>query len=60
MKAAVLPVPLCDWAIRFCGGSAIRIGSAVSCIFEGLLNPIPYTPFNNSGRKLRSSNDFTE
>ena len=30
-------------------GSASKAGSAVSWIFDGALNPISYTPFNNSG-----------
>ena len=29
-KAAVLPVPDWDWAIMFCGGSANKVGKAVS------------------------------
>ena len=31
-NAAVLPVPDCDWAIMFCGGSANSVGKAVSYI----------------------------
>lgn len=30
-------------------GSASKVGRAVSCIFEGALNPIAYTPFKSSG-----------
>jgi len=44
-KAAVLPVPDCDWAIMFCGGSASNVGSAVSWILLGALNPMAYTPY---------------
>ena len=31
-NAAVLPVPDCDCAIMFCGGSANSVGKAVSCV----------------------------
>lgn len=48
-NAAVLPVPDCDCAIKFCGGSANNVGKAVSWIFDGALKPISYTPFSKFG-----------
>ena len=38
-NAAVFPVPDCDCAIMFWGGSASKVGRAVSCILLGALNP---------------------
>ncbi len=39
-NAAVFPVPDCDCAIMLCGGSANRVGSAVSWILLGALKPM--------------------
>ena len=60
MKAAVFPVPDCDWAIMFCGGSASNVGNAVSWILLGALSPIAYTPLSNSGFRLSASKLLTE
>ena len=49
-NAAVLPVPLCDCAMKFCGGSAKSRGRARSWIFEGRLNPMAYRPLRSAGR----------
>ena len=59
---AVFPVPDWDWAIIFWGGSASRVGKAVSWILDGALKPIPeikmeifvITPFNKAGDTLES------
>ena len=49
-NAAVFPVPLCDCAMKFLGGSAKSRGRARSWIFEGRLNPMAYRPLRSAGR----------
>ena len=59
-SSVFISVPDCDCAIMFCGGSARRVGSAVSWILLGALKPMAYTPFRRFGWRFNSSKDFTE
>lgn len=47
-KAAVLPVPDCDWAIMLVGGFMSSSGRAFSWIFDGLRKFMCFTPLSKS------------